>query len=89
MGDKPPSKTTHSFLRRSQSNVMSKIFTNKPPSNPPKTSKLVNQNPKMIPTQQPSTINNTNLINDNLIQKTFAETTANQIFPKKKSSYYF
>ena len=68
---------------------MSKTSTNKLPLNPPKTSKLFNQNSKMTPTQQPSTINNTNLINDNFTQKTFAKTTANQTFQKKKFKLLF
>ena len=64
-------------IKRSVQNI------HKPPLNSPKISKLVNQNPKMTPTQQPSTINNTNLINDNPTQKKFSETTANQTFSKK------
>lgn len=51
MGDKPPSKTTHTFLRRLTSNVASKTSINKSILNPLKTSKQVNQNSKMTPTQ--------------------------------------
>lgn len=89
MGDKPPLKSTHTFLKRSSSNIVSKISINKPTSYPPKTSKQINQIPKMTPTQQPQTINNTNPINDNITQKTFAETTANLSFPKKNQAIIF
>ena len=89
MGDKPPSKTTHTFLRRSTPNIVSKTSINKPTLNPPQTSKQVNQNLKMTPTQPPSTTNNSNLTNENCTQKTFAETTANLSFPKKNQAIIF
>lgn len=89
MGDKPPSKTTHTFLRRSTSNAVSKTSINKPILNPLKTSKQANQNSKMTPTQQPSITNTTNLTNENCTQKTFAETTANLSFPKKNQAIIF
>ncbi|KAF0750606.1 Uncharacterized protein FWK35_00023634, partial [Aphis craccivora] len=85
MGDKPPPKNTHTYLKRSSSNTVSKTATNKHSTNSPKT----NNTPKMIPNQQPATTNNTNLINEKPTQKTFAETTANQSFPKKNQAIIF
>lgn len=89
MGDKPTTKTTHNYLRRSTLNVGPKITPNKPTPNPPKTNKHVNPITKNITIQHNLTTNNTSYTNANPTQKTFAETTANLTFPKKNQAIIF
>lgn len=89
MGDKSSTKTTHNYLRRSSTSIASKITPNKITQNVPKSNKHINPNKINTTNQHTPTNQNTSHTNENLTQKTFAETTANLTFPKKNQAIIF
>lgn len=89
MGDKSSTKITHNYPRRSTMNITSKITLNIPTPNSSKINKYVNPNIRNTTNQHIQTTENISPTNENFTQKTFAETWANLIFPKKNKAIIF